>query len=92
MQQESDIAIASLALEATEFEIEGVRWTSVFSEPGISVNVLYTLEPGGKRAVGFKLSQGTDVPEELGAFTFARQRSKLAGEIRGSSFVVKGEY
>jgi hypothetical protein len=47
---------------------------------------------GGKRAVGFKLSEGMDVPDELAAFTFARQRSKLAGTIRGSFFVIKGEY
>ena len=46
-----------------------------------------------KRAVGFKLSQGMDVPAELAdRFKFARQRSKLAGEIRGSFFVIKGEY
>jgi len=91
--QERDIVIASPALEATEFEVEGVRWTYVFYESGLSINVLYTLEPGGKRAVGFKLSQGMEVPEELAEkFKFARQRSKLAGEIRGSYFVVKGEY
>jgi hypothetical protein len=54
---------------------------------------LYSLEPGGKRAVGFKLSMGMDVPEELASkFKFARQKSKLAGEIRGSYFVVKSEY
>jgi hypothetical protein len=33
-----------------------------------------------------------EVPEELSAFKFARQRSKLAGTIRGSFFVVRGEY
>ena len=34
-----------------------------------------------------------DVPDELAQrFKFARQRSKLAGTIRGSYFVVKGEY
>jgi hypothetical protein len=34
-----------------------------------------------------------EVPEELaGTFKFARQKSKLAGEIRGSYFVIKGEY
>jgi hypothetical protein len=33
-----------------------------------------------------------EVPEELASFKFARQRSKLAGTIRGSFFVVKGEY
>ena len=46
-----------------------------------------------KRAVGFKLSDGMDVPTELASrFKFARQRSKLAGTIRGSFFVIKGEY
>lgn len=90
--RERDIVIASPALEATELLVDGIRWTHVFYESGLAVNVLYTLEPGGKRAVGFKLSQGMDVPDELGAFKFARQRSKLAGEIRGSYFVVKGEY
>jgi len=35
-----------------------------------------------------------EVPEELTAagFKFARQKSKLAGVIRGSFFVIKGEY
>jgi len=36
---------------------------------------------------------GMAIPEELESkFKFARQKSKLAGEIRGSFFVVKGEY
>ncbi|WP_022904915.1 MULTISPECIES: hypothetical protein [unclassified Curtobacterium] len=91
--RERDVTIASPALEATEFEVDGVRWTYVFYQSGLSVNVLYTLEPGGKRAVGFKLSDGMEVPEELtDKFKFARQRSKLAGTIRGSYFVIKGEY
>ena len=66
--------------------------TYVFYESGLSVNVMWALAEGGKRAVGFKLSDGMEVPEELGAFKFARQRSKLAGTIRGSYFVVKGEH
>ena len=90
---ERDIVIASKPLEATEMMIDTVRWTYVFYESGLAVNVLYDLEPGGKRAVGFKLSMGMDVPEELASkFKFARQKSKLAGEIRGTFFVVKGEY
>ncbi|NUR28212.1 MAG: phage tail protein [Catenulispora sp.] len=93
LQEERDIVIASPPLEATEFEVEGVRWTYVFYESGLSVNVLYTLEDGGKRAVGFKLSDGMEVPEELAArFKFVRQKSKLAGTIRGSYFVIKNEY
>ena len=47
---------------------------------------------GGKRAVGFKLSEGMDVPDELSSFNFARQKSTLAGVIRGSYFVIKGAY
>src|SRR5215831_10337128 len=80
LQEERDIVIGSRPLEATSFEVEGVRWTYVFYESGLSINVLYTLEDSGKRAVGFKLSDGMEVP------------AKLAGTIRGSYFVIKGEY
>ena len=92
--RERDIVIASKPLEATEMMVEGtIRWTYVFYESGLAINVLYDTVPGGKRAVGFKLSMGMEVPEELASkFKFARQKSKLAGEIRGSFFVVKGEY
>ncbi len=93
LQDERDLVIASRPLEATQFEVDGIRWTYVFYESGLSINVLWTLEDGGKRAVGFKLSDGMDVPVELAErFKFARQRSKLAGTIRGSFFVIKGEY
>jgi hypothetical protein len=54
--------------------------------------VMYTIDDATKRAVGFKLSDGMEVPTELAKFKFARQKSKLAGTIRGSYFVIKGEY
>ena len=93
LKEERDIVIASPPLEATTFQVENIRWTYVFYESGLSINVLYTLDgPNPKRAVGFKLSEGMDVPAELGSFKFARQKSKLAGTIRGSYFVIKGEY
>ncbi|HML50398.1 MAG TPA: phage tail protein [Propionicimonas sp.] len=92
LASERDIVIASPALQATEFEVDGVRWAYVFYQSGLSINVLYTLAEGGKRAVGFKLSDGMEVPEELSAFKFARQRSKLAGTIRGSYFVIKSPH
>ena len=93
LEEERDIVIASPALEATSFEVDGVRWTYVFYESGLSINVLYTIDgPKAKRAVGFKLSDGMDIPDELSSFKFARQKSKLAGTIRGSYFVIKGEY
>ncbi|MDP5226790.1 MULTISPECIES: phage tail protein [Arthrobacter] len=90
---EREIVIASTPLEVSSFEVEGIRMDYVFYESGLSINVMYTLADSGKRAVGFKLSMGMEVPEELASrFKFARQKSKLAGEIRGSFFVIKGEY
>lgn len=91
---ERDLHFAAKPLEATDFEAGGLRMTYVFYESGLVINVMYAIEDGGKRAVGFKLSEGMEVPEELAAagFKFARQRSKLAGEIRGTFFVIKGEY
>jgi len=88
---ERNIVIASPPLEATDFQVEEIRWTYVFYESGLSINVLYGLGDQ-KRAVGFKLSEGMDIPDELSSFKFARQKSKLAGTIRGSYFVIKGEY
>jgi hypothetical protein len=93
LHNERDIVIASPPLEVTAFEVEGYRMAYVFYQSGLSINVMYGVEDGGKRAVGFKLSEGMDVPEELATrYKFARQKSKLAGVIRGSYFVIKGEY
>jgi hypothetical protein len=90
---ERDIKISSKPLETSEFVVDGIKWTYVFYESGLSVNVMYTLNDPKKRAVGFKLSEGMEVPKELKEkFKFAKQKSKLAGIIRGSFFVIKGEY
>jgi hypothetical protein len=92
LRDERDIVIASRPLEATAFQVENIRMAYVFYESGLSINVMYTIDDGGKRAVGFKLSDGMEVPEELSGFKFARQRSRLAGTIRGSYFVIKSDY
>ena len=93
LKSERDLVIESTPLEATAFEVEGIKIAYVFYESGLSINVMYTLADEGKRAVGFKLSDGMEVPAELAdRFKFARQKSKLAGTIRGSYFVIKGEY
>jgi hypothetical protein len=90
---ERDIVIAAEPLEVTSFEVDGLRMAYVFYESGLAVNVMYGLQEGSKRAVGFKLAEGMEVPEELAEkFKFARQKSKLAGVIRGSFFVIKGEH
>lgn len=93
LKEERDIVIASKPLETASLLVEGIKWVFVFYESGLSINVLYTLDNPKKRAVGFKLSEGMEVPKELETkFKFARQKSKLAGIIRGSFFVIKKEY
>ena len=92
LKEERGIEIASPPLEVSELQVENIRWPYVFYNSGLAINVLYTLDDDGKRAVGLKLSDGMEIPAELGAFKFARQKSKLAGTIRGSYFVIKGEY
>ncbi len=65
----------------------------VFYESGLSINVMYTVDDREKRAVGFKLSEGMEVPAELAPpFKFAQGKSKLAGTIRGSYFAFKNDY
>ena len=93
LKQERDLVIQSRPLEATAFQVENIRMAYVFYESGLSINVMYTIDDPKKRAVGFKLSDGMEVPAELAPrFKFAKQKSKLAGTIRGSFFVIKGEY
>ncbi|MGW0353957.1 phage tail protein [Nocardia nova] len=92
LEDERGIVIASRPLEATAFESDGIRFAYVFYESGLSINVMYSIDDSGKRAVGFKLSDGMEIPTELSSFKFARQKSKLAGTIRGSYFVIKNQY
>ncbi len=93
LKEERDIVISSRPLEATAFQVEGIRMAYVFYESGLSINVMYTIGGPSKRAVGFKLSEGMEVPAELASrFKFARQKSKLAGTIRGSYFAFKNDY
>ena len=93
LKKERDIEFAAKPLETSRFRVEDMRFAYVFYEDGLVVNVMYAIDDPKKRAVGFKLSDGTEVPKELeGKFKFARQKSKLAGTIRGSFFVIKGEY
>jgi hypothetical protein len=93
LKEERDIVISSRPLEATAFQVENIRIAYVFYESGLSINVMFTLDDTGKRAVGFKLSEGMEVPAELASrFKFARQKSKLAGTIRGSYFAFKANY
>ena len=93
LKAERDIEFAAKPLETSRFQVENIKFAYVFFENGLGINVMYTVDDPKKRAVGFKLSEGMEVPKELeGKFKFARQKSKLAGTIRGSFFVIKGDY
>ncbi|REK71969.1 phage tail protein [Paenibacillus paeoniae] len=94
LKEERGIAFAAKPLETARFQVENIQWAFVFYEDGLAVNVMYTVDDPKKRAVGFKLSEGMEVPSELEEkkFKFARQKSKLAGTIRGTFFVIKGEH
>ncbi len=93
LKAERDIEIEAEPLETSSFQVDNLRMTYVFYENGLAINVMYSIDSAAKRAVGFKLSEGMEVPAELAQkFKFARQKSKLAGTIRGSFFVIKGQY
>lgn len=93
LKRERDLVFAARPLEIAQLFLEDrIIWTHVFYEDGLAINVLYELDNPKKRAVGLKLSDGMEVPSELeGRFKFARQKSKLAGTIRGSYFTLKGD-
>src|SRR5690606_17530698 len=91
--KERNIEILSKPLEIANMQVENIKWDFVFYESGLAINVLYTIDDKKKRAVGFKLCEGMEIPAELESkFKFIRQKSKLAGTIRGSYFVIKGDY
>lgn len=93
LKEERDIEFSAKPLETSRFQVENIKFAYVFYEDGLAVNVMYTVDDPKKRAVGFKLSEEMEIPKELeGRFKFARQKSKLAGTIRGSFFVIKKEY
>jgi hypothetical protein len=93
LEEERDIVISSRALEASAFHVENIRIAYLFYESGLSISVMYTIDDPERRAVGFKLSEGMEVPAEFASrFKFASQTSKLAGTIRGSYFAFKNDY
>jgi hypothetical protein len=72
LKEERDIVISSRPLEASAFQTDNIRIAYVFYESGLSINVMYTINDPTKRAVGFKLSEGMEVPAELASkFKFA---------------------
>lgn len=93
LKEERGIEFAAKPLETSLVQVANIKWYFLFYEDGLGVNIAYSIDDPKRRAVGFKLSEGMEVPKELeGKFKFAQQKSKLAGTLRGSYFDIKGEY
>lgn len=76
LKEERGIEFSTKPLETSRFQVENIKFTYVFYKDGLAVNVMYTIDGDKKRALGFKLSEGMEVPKELeGKFKFARQVS-----------------
>ena len=65
------------------------KWTYIFYEDGLSVNVMYPLDNPKKRAVGFKKPRfGNRIPEPPGGETgkgfktFAKGAGRLVSDIQ----------
>lgn len=93
LKRERELEFSAKPLEIAQLYLEdNIVWIHVFYEDGLAINVLYEMDNPKKRAVGLKLSEGMEIPLELvDRFKFARQKSKLAGIIRGSYFTLKGD-
>ncbi len=91
--QERKILLSAQPLEVAQFTVSNIKMTYIVYQDGLILNVMYSLDDPKKRAVGFKLTEGMEIPTELAEkFKFARQKSKLAGTIRGSFFIIREEY
>lgn len=93
LQIERELEFSAPIIEISINYVENTAWIHFFYQNGMALNLLYPFDNPAKRAVGIKLSEGIEVPVELvERFKFARQKSKLAGTIRGTFFKVKGDY
>ena len=86
LKKERDITFSAKPLETSRFQVENIKFAYVFYEDGLGLNVMYTVDDPKKRAVGFKLSEGMEVPKELeGKFKFP-DRSQNWRELYGAHF------
>jgi hypothetical protein len=73
LADERGLVISARPLEVTSFEVDGFRMAYVFYESGLSINVMYGIKDGEKRAVGVQTlrrhgsSRGTGVTVQVRA-------------------------
>lgn len=70
-----------------------ISWSIVWYKNGLCVNIAYYIFAPKYRAASFKLTEGVEVPKEFeGKFKFSHSKSTVAGFVRGTYFIIKGEY
>lgn len=92
--EERQLIFDSPIIAVALYENADVFWPEFYYQNGMVLNLLYEKHgqdgKNPKRAVGIVLVEGAEIPDALvGKFKFAHQRSKLAGDVRGTYFVVK---
>jgi hypothetical protein len=94
LKEERDIVLAAKPLETTRFQVENIKFTYIFYVSGLVVNVMYTIDDPKKRAVGFKLSEGMEVPTEdlLCAITAVRLYDRHVRRVEFSAIPSRGAY
>ena len=51
LKNERNLVISAKPLEATSFQVENIKFSYVFYENGLAINVMYTIDDPKKRAV-----------------------------------------
>ncbi len=92
LETERGIVIASRPLEASSLEVDGIRWHMCSTSRAWRSTSCTAFRTAASAQSGSSSPRAWTSPTSWPAFKFARQRSKLAGTIRGSFFVIKGEY
>ena len=79
LAEERDIVIDSEPLEVSDFTVDGVRWTYVFYDSGLSINVLYSIEDGGKAGRRLQAVRRHGSPRRVGGAVQVRAAEVQAG-------------
>ncbi len=90
LKEERGLEFSAKPLETSRFQVENMRMAHVYYEDGLAVNVMYSIDDPKKRAVGFKLSEGMEVPGELkDKFKFATRKVETRGD--GARLVLRDQ-
>jgi len=76
LKEERDIVISSPPLEATMFEVNGIRMAYVFYESGLSINVMYGLDESQSGLLDSSSPSAWTFPRSLPRGSSSRPRNR----------------